>query len=60
MMLAAYNAGASRVEEWTKDTEARKLSEEEFIERINIPSTKSYVSSILTRYYKKIKTDSIR
>lgn len=50
MMLAAYNAGASRVEEWTKDTQAEKLSESEFIERIGIPSTKSYVSSILKRF----------
>jgi len=50
MMLAAYNAGASRVEEWTKDTDASKLSEPEFIEKINIASTKSYVSSILKRY----------
>ena len=49
MMLAAYNAGASRVEEWTKETDAAKLSEAEFIERINIASTKSYVSSILKR-----------
>jgi soluble lytic murein transglycosylase len=60
MMLAAYNAGASRVEEWTKDTDASKLTEQEFIERINIASTKAYVSSILDRYYKKIKTDYIR
>lgn len=52
MTLAAYNAGASRVEEWTKDTDSAKLSEQEFIERINIPSTKSYVSSILERYKK--------
>ncbi|MDQ3747473.1 MAG: transglycosylase SLT domain-containing protein, partial [Acidobacteriota bacterium] len=50
MMLAAYNAGASRVEEWTKDTDTSKLSEQEFIEKINIASTKSYVSSILKRY----------
>ncbi len=50
MMLAAYNAGASRVEEWTKDTNASNLSEQEFIEKINIASTKSYVSSILKRY----------
>jgi soluble lytic murein transglycosylase len=53
MMLAAYNAGASRVEEWTKDTDTSKLSEQEFIEKINIASTKSYVSSILKRYYDK-------
>jgi soluble lytic murein transglycosylase len=50
MMLAAYNAGASRVEEWTKDADRAKLSEAEFIERINIASTKAYVSSILKRY----------
>ncbi len=50
MMLAAYNAGASRVEEWTKGTNASNLSEQEFIEKINIASTKSYVSSILKRY----------
>jgi soluble lytic murein transglycosylase len=50
MMLAAYNAGASRVEEWTKDTDAAKLSEAEFVEGINIASTKAYVSSILERY----------
>ncbi len=50
MMLAAYNAGASRVTEWTKDTDASKLTREEFISRINIPSTKAYVSSIITRY----------
>lgn len=50
MTLAAYNAGPSRVEEWTKDAEASVMSESEFIERIGIASTKSYVSSILTRY----------
>jgi soluble lytic murein transglycosylase len=50
MMLAAYNAGASRVEEWTKDTDPAKLSEAEFIDRINIASTKAYVTSILERY----------
>ena len=50
MMLAAYNAGASRVEEWTKGVEPEKLTEAEFIERIGIPSTKSYVASILLRF----------
>ncbi|MDQ3321809.1 MAG: lytic transglycosylase domain-containing protein [Acidobacteriota bacterium] len=60
MTLAAYNAGASRVEEWTRNADAAKLTEQEFIERINIASTKSYVSSILNRYYYKIKTDFIR
>lgn len=50
MTLAAYNAGASRVEEWTRDTDSARLSEAEFIERINISSTRAYVSSILSRY----------
>ena len=50
MMLSAYNAGASRVIEWTKDTEASKLSNEDFISRIGIASTKAYVTSILKRY----------
>lgn len=48
MTLAAYNAGPSRVEEWTAGT--HELSEAEFLARIAIPSTKSYVSSILVRY----------
>lgn len=56
MTLAAYNAGPSRVEEWTKDVQPEKLSEAEFIERIGISSTKSYVSSILERY-KKLKKE---
>lgn len=50
MMLAAYNAGPSRVEEWTRDTIAAAMSETEFIERIGISSTKAYVTSILNRY----------
>lgn len=50
MMLSAYNAGPSRVEEWTKDINAATITEAEFIERINIASTKAYVSSILERY----------
>ncbi len=50
MTLAAYNAGASRVEEWTKNTDAAKLTREEFISRIDISSTKAYVSSIMKRY----------
>jgi soluble lytic murein transglycosylase len=53
MTLAAYNAGASRVEEWTRNAEISRLSEKEFIERINIASTKSYVTSILERYREK-------
>ena len=50
MTLAAYNAGPSRVEEWTKDADSQRMSEAEFISRIGIASTKAYVSSILERY----------
>jgi soluble lytic murein transglycosylase len=50
MTLAAYNAGPSRVTEWTAETDPSTLSETDFIDRINIPSTRSYVSSILSRY----------
>lgn len=50
MTLAAYNAGPSRVDEWTRDADKRTLSESDFISRITIPSTRSYVTSILDRY----------
>lgn len=50
MTLAAYNAGPSRVEEWTRDADAASMSEAAFIERIGISSTKAYVASILSRY----------
>ena len=50
MTLAAYNAGASRVEEWVRGADPVVMSESDFIDRIAIPSTRSYVSSILGRY----------
>lgn len=51
MTLAAYNAGASRVEEWTKiSSNPSQMSEQSFLEKIAIPSTKAYVTSILERY----------
>jgi len=50
MMLAAYNAGPSRVEDWTRGTDPKELSEADFVARIAIPSTKAYVTSILDRY----------
>ena len=50
MTLSAYNAGPSRVEEWTKDTDTTTLSEPDFVSRIAISSTRSYVTSILERY----------
>ena len=52
-MLAAYNAGDSRASEWNRvQSGTPALTESEFIARIDIPSTRSYVSSILGRYYK--------
>ena len=50
MTLAAYNAGPSRVEEWTNGVDAARLSEADFISRIGIASTRGYVTSILGRY----------
>jgi soluble lytic murein transglycosylase len=50
MMLAAYNAGPSRVEEWVRGADAATMTENEFVERIGIASTRAYVTSILARY----------
>ena len=55
-MLAAYNAGDSRASEWNRPAAgARPFTEQEFIARIDIPSTRAYVASILERYH-RIKT----
>ena len=52
-MIAGYNAGPSRAAEWNKAPEgARPLTGEEFINRISIPSTRAYVTSIMDRYRK--------
>src|SRR5262245_15828703 len=52
-MIAAYNAGLSRAEEWNNSsTQKKPLSGSEFISRIDIPSTRAYVSSIMDRYRK--------
>lgn len=52
-MLAAYNAGDSRAIEWNRVAPAaRPLTEQEFIARIDIASTRAYVSSILDRYHR--------
>jgi soluble lytic murein transglycosylase len=52
-MIAAYNAGPSRATEWNKVEEGGKpLSGEEFINRIDIASTRAYVISIMDRYRK--------
>jgi len=52
-ILAAYNAGPSRAAEWSRVASgAPPLTEQEFIARIDIASTRAYVSSILDRYYR--------
>ena len=52
-MIAAYNAGPSRAAEWNKVVPGEKqLSGEQFINKIDIPSTRAYVVSILDRYRK--------
>jgi len=52
-MVAGYNAGPSRAAEWNRVSEAAKpLSADEFINRIDIPSTRAYVVSIMDRYRK--------
>ena len=52
-VIAAYNAGPSRAAEWSKVADgARELTGDEFINRIEIPSTRAYVSSIMERYRK--------
>jgi soluble lytic murein transglycosylase len=50
-MVAAYNAGPSRAVEWNKvGQDGRPLTTAEFIQRIDIPSTRAYVLSIMQRY----------
>jgi soluble lytic murein transglycosylase len=52
-IVAGYNAGPSRAAEWNKvEQGARPLSAEQFVARIDISSTRAYVSNILTRYRK--------
>lgn len=52
-VIAAYNAGPSRAAEWSRVGEGvRPLTGDEFIKRIEIPSTRAYVNSIMERYRK--------
>jgi soluble lytic murein transglycosylase len=55
-MVAAYNAGPSRAVEWSRVAEeGKRQTGAEFIARIDIPSTKAYVISIMQRY-RQLKT----
>jgi soluble lytic murein transglycosylase len=50
-VVAAYNAGPSRAIEWSRaDANGNTPSGPEFITRIDIPSTRAYVLSIMNRY----------
>ncbi|MDQ3586406.1 MAG: transglycosylase SLT domain-containing protein, partial [Acidobacteriota bacterium] len=50
-IIAAYNAGPSRAVEWNRTAAGQPpLTAEEFIARIDIPSTRAYVSNVLARY----------
>ena len=55
-MVAAYNAGPSRAVEWSRSNPpGNTISGAEFISRIDIPSTRAYVISIMDRYH-QLKT----
>jgi soluble lytic murein transglycosylase len=59
-MIAGYNAGPSRVAAWNQtEPGAPPLTVDQFIARIDIPSTRAYVVSILERY-RKLKEDRAR
>lgn len=52
--VAAYNAGPSRASDWNSIAPGKpQLSANEFIARINFPSTRAYVTNILERYRQK-------
>jgi peptidoglycan lytic transglycosylase len=56
-MVAAYNAGPSRAVEWARTSQDGKaLTAAEFVTRIDIPSTRAYVISIMQRY-RQLKTE---
>ena len=59
-MIAGYNAGPSRAAAWNQTEQgAKPLTVEEFIARIDIPSTRAYVTSIIERY-RKLKEERAR
>jgi peptidoglycan lytic transglycosylase len=50
-MVAGYNAGPSRAVEWSRVADGGPpQTGDQFIQRIDIPSTKAYVISIMDRY----------
>jgi len=60
-MIAGYNAGPSRAAAWNQTAQgAKPLTVEEFIARIDIPSTRAYVNSIIERYQKLKEERALR
>jgi soluble lytic murein transglycosylase len=52
-MIAGYNAGPSRAADWNRASDnSGPLTSDQFVARIDIPSTRAYVTSILERYRK--------
>jgi soluble lytic murein transglycosylase len=59
-MVAGYNAGPTRAADWSRTQQGgRPLTEAEFINNINISSTKNYVTSIMERY-RSLKSRRVR
>ena len=59
-MVAGYNAGPSRAAAWNQTEPGTKpLTVDEFIARIDIPSTRAYVTSIIERY-RRLKEERAR
>lgn len=48
--LAEYNAGASRAQRWSGGNAVAEISEREFLQKIDFPTTRRYVESIIDRY----------
>jgi soluble lytic murein transglycosylase len=48
--LAEYNAGASRVERWSRGSSVTDIPATQFMQNIDFPATRKYVDSIIERY----------
>ena len=56
-IVAAYNAGPSRAAEWNRPAPGgAPLTPEQFVARIDFPTTRAYVTNILERY-RKLKAE---
>ena len=48
--LAEYNAGASRAQRWSGGNSLTEIPERQFLQKIDFPTTRRYVESIIDRY----------